>query len=150
MVPDDTQNTEKQTHGNKEIDYAVLLQAARLRILNNMTWEAVADQVGYSRKALYNHREDEAWQEAKDKVQKKIEDEIAPLAWACLGREIRNGSVRAAVEALDRTEGTVAEKLEHTGKDGGPIEERHEVALTGDSLERSIEQLLARGEEDDS
>jgi len=51
------------------------------------------------------------------------------------------GDLRAAAWIADRTEGTAPQRIEHTGPEGGAIEQRHEVVVRAVDYRQSIRAL---------
>lgn len=68
-------------------------------------------------------------------------DELTPEAVAGLRRGVRAGAAWAILDVLDRRYGRATQRVEATGKDGGPIE-----TVSRDDLVGRVLKLAARAE----
>lgn len=96
-------------------------EAARLYFLENWSWTAVATQfLRCAYHTLLAARRSDRWPPIRDRYQVRIDD-LRTKAYEALERKVREGDMNAVKEALARTEGPVAQKLEHSGPGGGEV-----------------------------
>lgn len=123
-----------------KISDELLQQAARLRYQELLTWEVIAKQLGCGESTLrkYNTEQEPRWKKAVEEVVAEMKRDALPTGYGCLLHAARYGDVAAAKELLNRAEGPVTQKTEHSGN----------VAFSWwDTLDLAKEQ--AKGEEPD-
>lgn len=102
---------------NTKISDELLRNAARLRFMELLTWEVIAKQLGCGESTLrkYNTEQEPRWQKAVEDAVAEMRRDALPTGYGCLLHAARFGDVIAAKELLNRAEGPVTQKTEHSG-----------------------------------
>jgi hypothetical protein len=104
------------------------VSAAYLRILG-ATQKETAKGVGRSLRTIQVWEADqETWQEARTEARDRWLNDVHDASRSTVLRSVREGNADIGFRILERLEDRLAppkQRLEHTGKDGGPME--HEV-----------------------
>ena len=123
----------RKSGAEKRLTREDLMEAAKLRFIDGLSWGRIAQIVGTSEKTLWNWRnKGEPWNTIKAETVEELKAQATPTAYGCLIRQAAKGDVAAAKELLARAEGAVPTKTELTGAGGGPVQTQ--VGLTPESL----------------
>lgn len=94
--------------------------------------QVYAEVLGISTVTLYKHFSPSDLQDIENEayeIRKRNSTRQRSEVLTAMRREAAQGNVSAANLFLERTEGKVPQKQEHTGKDGGPIQGEWKVTF---------------------
>ncbi len=88
-----------------------IADAVYWRICERNAWTWIADELGVTRKTVYNARQTDRWVEVALEVIKEIKAEAFPVAWQGLLNAAEKDDVAACREILNRVDEVIPDRL---------------------------------------